>query len=162
MIMLKLHDLLRIYHSHGPYKLVLQIAETLIFYWWVEVLSVLRQIVRKHQLFVTLMCSINKSWKIGGISQNRIRKIHVLKSTPLLVSSLCCWFLTIDFSHLFFSFSRNKASTTSLGNLFHWEAVITRIHFNAYTLANPSLKLAHHQYYVMTTDKTKLYKSHWD
>lgn len=140
---------------------ILQTAEPLVFHSWVEVLSVLRLIVRKYQSFVILMLSMNKCWKTGSISQNRNTKIHVLKSSPLHCSWLCCWFLTIDFSHLFFSFSRNKASTTSLGNLFHWQAVITRIHFNAYTIANPSLKLTHHQYFVTTTDKTKLYKSHW-
>lgn len=140
---------------------ILQTAEPLVFYSWVEVLSVLRLIVRKYQSFVILMLSMNKCWKTGSISQNRNTKIHVLKSSLLHCSWLCCWFLIIDFSYLFFSFSRNKGSTTSLGNLFHWQAVITRIHFNAYTIANPSLKLAHHQYFVTTTDKTKLYKSHW-
>lgn len=127
-----------------------------------KVLSILNLIVKKHQCLVTLVCSINKCWKIGSISQNRIRKIHIIKSSPLYFFWPCSWFLTIDFSHLFLSFSGNKASATSLGSLFHWQAVITRIHFNACTITNPSLKLAHHLYFVMTTDKTKLYKSHWD
>lgn len=86
----------------------------------------------------------------------------MIKSSPLYFSWLGCQFLTIDFSCLFLSFSGNKASTTSLGSLFHWQTVTTRIHFNAYTIANPSLKLAHHRCFIMTTDKTKLYKSHWD
>lgn len=118
--------------------------------------------VRKHQCLVNLMCSIKKCWKISSVSQNRIRKFHMLKFSPLHFSWLCCWFLTVDFSHMFLNFSGNKISTTSLGSSFHWQAVITRIHFNAYTIANPSLKLAHHQCFVMTTDKTKLHKSQWD
>lgn len=127
-----------------------------------KVFSVLWLIVRKHQCFINLLYSISQCWKIGSMSQNSIRKIHMLKSSPLRFSWLCCWFLTIDFSHLLLNFSGNKASTTSLGSLFHWQAVITRMHCNAYTAANSSLELAHHWYFVMTTDKTKLNKSHWD
>lgn len=160
--MLKHENLLSIYHSHGPYELILWISEPLTFYSWVEGTQCPQTDLLESISTVNLMCSINKCWKIDSVSQNSIRKIHMLKSSPLHFSWLCCWFLTIDFSYVFLSFSGNRTSTTSLGSLFHWQAVITRIYFNAYTIANPSLKLAHHQYFVMTTDKTKLHKSHWD